>query len=312
MIGEDCDALLEGFRPGVMDRLGLGPRHLSEVNPDLVHVSISGYGQTGPYRDRPGHDLTYQAEAGMLYEHLPPAPPPPPPSLALGDLAAGLFAAQAVLLGLFRRQRGDGGCHVDVSMLDGLVSMLAAHIGPVVNGTGPAGFPYEPGYGVFATADGHYIALGVAHEDHFWRRLCEATGMSADAALSSPQRFEQHERLSRRLAAALRTRPRREWVSILGAADVPFGEVRGLAEQPGSAQVAARRMLVTDPETGHLYIRQPLTVDGTTPGPRRGVPALGEHTAEVLAEAGLSPERIDALLESGTAEPVTEACEVPK
>ncbi|MCW2943576.1 MAG: hypothetical protein JWR24_293 [Actinoallomurus sp.] len=309
-----ADALLEGFRPGVMDRLGLGAQRLSQVNPDLIYVSISGYGQTGPYRDRPGHDLTYQAEAGMLYEHLPPAPVPAPPSLALGDLAAGLFAAQAVLLGLFQRHRGGGGCHLDVSMMDSMVSMLAVHIGPVANRTGPAGFPYEPGYGVFGTADGHYLALGVAHEDHFWRRLCEVTDMSADSALSSPQRFEQHERLTRQLAAALKTRPRQEWVRILSAADIPFGEVRGLAEQPGSAQVAARQMVVRDTETGHLYVRQPLTVDGTRPGPRGGVPALGEHTAEVLAAAGLAPERIGALLESGTAGQFerAEACEVPR
>lgn len=167
-----------------------------------------------------------------------------------------------------------------------------------------AGFPYEPGYGVFGTADGHYLALGVAHEDHFWRRLCEVTGLATDAALSSPQRFEQHERLRGRLAAALRTRTRQEWVRIFDAADIPFGEVRGLAEQPGSAQVAVRQMMVTDPETGQVYVRQPLTVDGARPGPRGGVPALGEHTAEVLADAGLGPERIEALLTSG-------ACEVP-
>jgi crotonobetainyl-CoA:carnitine CoA-transferase CaiB-like acyl-CoA transferase len=288
---EGSDVLLEGFRPGVMDRLGLGP---AQLRSDLVYVSISGFGQTGPFRDRPGHDLTYQAEAGMLYEHLPPAPAPPPPSLALGDLVAALLATQSVLLGLFQRERKGGGSHLDVSMMDGLVSLLAAHIGPVVNGTGPAGFPYEPGYGVFATSDGQYVALGVAHEDHFWRSLCDVTDMAADRDLSSPQRFRDHRRLTDQLAAALKTRTRRDWVKILTAADVPFGEVRDLRDAAASPQVVARRMLTED---GH--VRQPLTIDGTGPGPRAGVPRLGEHTAEVLAEAGFSPASIDAMIACG-------------
>ena len=105
--------LLEGFRPGTMTRLGLGPEVLLHDQPGLVYVSISGFGQTGPHRARPGHDLTYQAEAGMLYEHLPPSPPPRAPALALGDLSAGMFAVQAVLLGLVGQSRTGRGGYYD-------------------------------------------------------------------------------------------------------------------------------------------------------------------------------------------------------
>lgn len=297
-----ADALLEGFRPGTMDRLGLGAGALRASHPGLVYVSISGFGQTGPHRARSGHDLTYQAEAGMLYEHLPPAPPPPPPSLALGDLVAGLFAAQAVLAGLVVRGRDSTGAHVDVSMVDGLISLLAAHIVPVVNRTGPPGFPYEPGYGVFTTADGAYVALGVAHEDHFWRALCDATGLGEERDLTSRERFAAHGRLRRQLEEALATRTADEWEELLVAADVPFGRVRSLQEAARSSHASARGLLVSPPGgDGAAYVRQPLMVDGAAPGPTAGPPALGAHTVEVLTEAGLPPDDIAALLADGAA-----------
>jgi crotonobetainyl-CoA:carnitine CoA-transferase CaiB-like acyl-CoA transferase len=290
------DALIEGFRPGTLQRLGLGYYTLRESNPGLVYVSISGFGQSGPYRDRTGHDLTYQAEAGMLYEHLPPAPPPAPPSLALGDLAAGLMAAQAVLVGIVARQRTGVGTYVDVSMMDCLVSLLSAHIGPVVNQAGEAGFPYEPGYGVFATSDGEHIAIGVAHEDRFWQALCDVTGLLSFRDLSAPARRQAGAPIDQALRAVIRTRTADEWEEALTDADVPFGRLRALEDVAESPQVKAREMLTTVPGFDEVYVRQPLRfADGAAPGPRRGVPALGEHTAEVLAEAGVSSEDIAAL-----------------
>lgn len=303
-----ADVLMEGFRPGTMARLGFGREELAERHPHLVHVAISGYGQTGPYAQRPGHDLTYQAEAGMLYEHLPPADPPAPPSLALGDLVAGLLAVQSVLLGVLQRDRRGRGPMMDVSMFDGLVSLLAAHVGPVVNGTGPPGFPYEPGYGVFPTADDGYLALGVAHEDHFWTALCDVAGLPEDRELGAAERFAQHERLRARLAAALRSRTADEWAEVLTAADVPFGRSRSLAELPNSPQARAREMFVrvAGPDgREQVHVRQPLVVDGTAPGPRSGVPGLGEHTREVLAEAGLAAEIIDAVEAVAAGTPAT-------
>lgn len=292
-----ADVLLEGFRPGTMDRLGLGASKLKEINENLVYVSISGFGQDGPFQDRPGHDLTYQAEAGMLYEHLAPAPLPNPPALALGDLSAGLFAVQGVLLGLLQCAKGAGGTYLDVSMFDCLVSMLTAHLGPVINAAEDPGFPYEPGYGIFPTADGFRLALGVAHEDHFWRRLCDTLGMSEDRDLGSKDRYLNHDRLRGRLREATQARTASELESMLKAADIPFGRLRTLEEMPTHPQARARGLFVelgNDQGQSQSFVRQPLLVDGVGCGPEGAVPPLGADTLSILEEAGIAlPEILD-------------------
>ena len=297
-----ADVVLEGFRPGTMSRLGLDYETLRELNPGLVYVSISGFGQTGPYRDRPGHDLTYQAEAGMLHDYDIGGGPRPPGPLAIGDLSAGLFAVQAVLLGLLRRATGGEGGYHDVSMFDGLVSLLTAHISPVANGTGGAGFAAEPGYGVFTTADGHAIALGVAHEDHFWRRLCEVVGLKGEAALSREARLAQGERLGGVIAAVVVQDDAATWEKRLTAADVPFGRVRSLDEMPQHGQARARSLfppLADGRATGQIGVRNPLADPAlVAPGP---APALGADTVRLLVRAGLDDDEIAAMLRRGAA-----------
>lgn len=295
-----ADVLLEGFRPGTMDRLGLGVSQLRAVNENLVYVSISGFGQDGPFRDRPGHDLTYQAEAGMLYEHLAPSALPAPPSLALGDLSAGLFAVQGVLLGLLQRSKGTGGTYIDVSMFDCLISMLTAHLGPAINGGEAPGFPYEPGYGVFETSDGFRLALGVAHEDHFWRRLCDAMAMPEERELNSRDRHLNRERLQGRLSEAMRTKTASVLETMLEAADIPFGRLRTLEEMPAHPQALARELFIElRDEHGQpqSYVRQPLLLDGVGLGPEGQVPALGADTLRTLEEAGMTLSEIQDLLD---------------
>ncbi|MGE5289979.1 MAG: CaiB/BaiF CoA transferase family protein [Micromonosporaceae bacterium] len=297
-----ADAVLEGFRPGTMARLGLGPDTLREVNDHLVQVSVSGFGQDGPYRDRPGHDLSYQALAGTLYGQLGGPELPVPTTLELGDLAAGLLAVQAVLLGLVRRGRDGCGSYIDVSMFDGLVSLLSAHLGPVVNDAGPPGFPHEPGYAVFRTQDGKLLALSVAHENHFWRALCAVVGLPGEEHLPAASRLADAGRLTGLIAGRLATRPRAEWTRLLAGADVPYGEVRELADIPADPHVSARSLLVTvagDDGRARRFVRQPLVVDGQAWGPRAGPPALGQHTAAVLREAGFSAGAISALAANG-------------
>lgn len=300
-----ADAVIEGYRPGSMARLGLGYEALNEVNGQLVYVSVSGFGQYGPYRNRPGHDLCYQALAGTLYgqlgaeDHLPA-----PTTLELGDLAAGLLAAQAVLLGLVRRGRDGRGSYIDVSMLDGLVSLLSAHLGPLLNNSGSPGFPHEPGYAVFRTLDGGLLSLGVAHEDHFWRALCSVLGLDGEQHLPAAERLAGRQRLTALIAARLATRTCAEWSRLLVDADVPHGEVHALAEVPSDPHVAARELVVTVPGqdgSPRQFVRQPLVVDGAAWGPRAPAPALGQHTTEVLREAGISDDAITAMLENGAA-----------
>jgi crotonobetainyl-CoA:carnitine CoA-transferase CaiB-like acyl-CoA transferase len=214
-----------------------------------------------------------------------------------------MFVAQAVLAGIVQRSRTGRGCVVDVAMTDCLTTLLAAHVGPVVNGTGPPGFPYEPGYGVFRTADGAHLALGVAHEDHFWRALCDLTGMTGDRGLTSPERFAAADRLRKALAAAIERRTADEWEAALSAADVPFGRVRALEELPRTPQAVARGTFasVGSPAGPMVAVRQPLIVDGAAPAPRRGTPVLGEHTREALREAGVPEAALTDLLARGAA-----------
>lgn len=297
-----ADVLLEGFRPGTMGRLGLDIPILKEVNKKLVYVSISGFGQDGPYRNRPGHDLTYQAEAGMFYDNLLSVPNPVPPSLAIGDLTAGLFAVQAVLIGLLQRSNGDKFHYFDVSMFDCLISLLTAHIAPVLNGSGAAGFPYEPGYGVFTSADGSRLAVGVAHEDHFWQRLCDALGLFEERDLSSEERFTDHLRLSTRLSAAIGAKSIGELEKLLEEADVPFGRLRSLEELPGHPHIQARELFIElDVGQGvpQTFVRQPLRIDGAGPGPKHGVPSLGSDTLSVLLDVGLTASEVQDLVNRG-------------
>ena len=298
-----ADAVLEGYRPGAMARLGLDYDALRRVNGQLVYVSVSGFGQDGPYRDRPGHDLSYQALAGTLYGQLAGGAVPGPTTLELGDLSAGLYTVQAVLLGLVRRLRDGHGSYTDISVFDGLVSLLSAHLGPVLNGTGPPGFPHEPGYAVFRTSDGRLLSLSVAHEDHFWRRLAAVVGLDGEEGLSSAERLADRERLHAALAARIATRTRAEWGHLLSGADIPHGDVHDLPDLAGDPHVAARQLLSTTTTGGQTrqFVRQPLVIDGVGWGPQSGAPELGQHTTEVLGEAGLSDEDIRALLASGAA-----------
>jgi crotonobetainyl-CoA:carnitine CoA-transferase CaiB-like acyl-CoA transferase len=297
-----ADVLLEGYRPGTMGRLGLGQEVLHEVNPRLVIASVSGFGQDGPYRDRPAHDLSYQATAGMLHELVADQRTGPVSRLAIGDLSSGMFAAVGVLAALLKREQTGKGAYVDVSMTDGLVSWMTTQLMPVLNGTTSAGIEHEPGYGVFPTSDG-LLSLSVAHEDWFWRPMCAVLGMDDVAGLCAPDRVARKDELRKRIGSVLATRPRDEWVAVLDQAGVPVGPVLALEEVAEDPHVKARGLLVEVPADDRRprrqHIRQPLVFDGVGSGPSRHVPDLGEHTQEVLRESGYSDDVLERLLASG-------------
>lgn len=289
-----ADVLLEGFRPGTAARLGVGYRALSRVNSRLVMVSVSGFGQSGPYRPRPAHDLSYQALAGMLAPEDGVVRVPP---LAIADLSSGLFGALAVMVGLWQRQQTGRGCHVDVAMLDGLVTLMASRLVPVLNGYSE-GVPPEPGYGIYRTEDGALVSLSVAHEDHFWRNLCGCVGLESYAELDGPERVRRADLLRALLAEQIGRRPLSEWSQLFEGADVPFAPVLKLAEVPEDVQVRARELVVAL-AGGERHVRQPLVVDGRAPRPTRPAPRLGEHSLEILAEAGYGSDEVEALLSKG-------------
>lgn len=290
-LAADADAVIEGFRPGVVDRLGVDYETLSARTEGLVYCSLTGHGQTGPDSDRPGHDLTYAAAAGLL-DTTRPAPDAAPvqPAVPVGDLAGGSLAALAVVSGLLERELGDGtGTYVDLSITDALVSfcqLLAAD-----DTTAPAetllGGEY-PCYDIYETADGRYIAIA-ALERRFWERLCaaiDAEGLhDAHRAESEGRRERVRETLADTFAAA----PVETWERRLEQADVPFAVVRSAAAALEDPTIRDR--LVREHSSGERVGAPVQPGDGPTGEP----PALGEHTASVLGAAGVAPATIDRL-----------------
>jgi crotonobetainyl-CoA:carnitine CoA-transferase CaiB-like acyl-CoA transferase len=290
-----ADAVLEGFRPGVMARLGLGYEELSSVNPALVYVSITGFGQTGPYASLPGHDLSFQALAGMLHDRLQPGGTASVPWLSLANLASGAFAAMGVLAGLVSRTRTGRGVYVDLAMLDTLVSMLTAHLTPLLHGVAGPHVSAEPGYGLFRTADDRLIALSIYGEDEFWRRLSSAIGLVDEARLTASERSTREPELRRLVEDAIAARSYDEWAAVFGAEGLPFAPVNDLEAVLVDPQLAQRGMFVdipTDDGQTKRFVSQPLRFADMETAPRSPAPTLGADTAAVLAEAGCSAELI--------------------
>jgi alpha-methylacyl-CoA racemase len=291
--------LLESFRPGVLDRLGLPYRALSAVNPKLVLCSITGYGQSGPLRDRAGHDIDFLALSGTLAAGGAMGGQPGLPGFQLADLAGGaLWAAIRVLAAL----HGGEGAHLDVSMTEGAMSFLLPWLGDAAFGATPLrrGEGTLNGgvaaYGCYRAADGGYVAVG-ALEPKFWGNLCRALGVSSpptDIVAPPERQRELRGELERTFAGATRD----EWSARLGSTDACSEPVLELEELAAHPQHAARGMFYTfdDPRRGPVPMLR-LPVDGppaTTPAPSHG-----EHTDQVLTEAGLSVEELTRLRADG-------------
>ena len=271
-----ADVVVEGFRPGVMDRLGLGYPALAQLNPRLVYASISGFGQTGPYRDRTAHDLSYQGIAGHLSGGTPFVP--------YGDLAGAMFAAFSIASALFARERTGHGTSIDISIADSLLSWMTPFLGSVLNGSLPIDLSLEPAYGLFACRDGGVLSLSIAHEDHFWRSLCFLLNMSDAAGLRARARVAAAEVLRTRIAAALVGSDRQVWGARLDEAGIPWSPVHELAAAAADPHFRARGLfgrLLPD-EDGPLFTRQPIRFSRYTTGIQRGAPSLGQHTREIL------------------------------
>lgn len=272
-LAREADVVMEGFRPGVADRLGIGYADMQHVNPEVIYCSLSGLGQDGPLALVPGHDLNYQAWAGALS---PGGGPPVVPAVPVADLAGGLAAAFAICAALVRRLRTGEGERIDVAMTDllatwtGAVQPQARDVEPDPSARG------VPGYGTFATRDGSYLALGVLTEDHFWRSLCTATGLDDCAHLGWAERMGQVGNLQRRLAAAIAERDRDELVNALSGADVPVAPVLNRAEMLTLPHLKARGVVTSDPwltpSTGY-----PVRFLRHQPGRTSPPPAVDEH-----------------------------------
>lgn len=297
----EADALVESFRPGVMDRLGVGYGKLAEANPRLVYCAITGYGQDGPYRDRAGHDINYTGYAGVLHATGTPEGPPVLPSVQVGDFGGGMAAAVGILAALREATEAGRGRFVDVSMLDVVASwgaVLASWY--LATGSSPerGRMPLSGGlacYRVYAAGDGKYLAVG-ALEPQFWRALCERLGQTELVDLHmDPLRQEE---VASRLEETFASRSRDEWVAELADLDTCVGPVNDVAEALADPHAIHRGLIA---RVGGVPVGPgpAIKVGGHDVGALRPAPGIGEHTEEVLESLGLSPKEIADLRSAG-------------
>lgn len=298
-----ADAVLESFRPGVVDRLGIGYEALRARSPGIVLCSISGYGQDGPYAQRAGHDLDYCAISGALAANGPPEAPLPI-GVQVADVAGGAWPAVAgILAALIRARSGGGGAHVDVSMTEGALAMLTLPLamGWARGATVPRGRGMLDGgeacYGVYRTREGRFVALG-ALEPKFFGAFCAAVGRPELAHLQQ----SEGAGLRRELEAIFAGRTRDEWTAFAAEHDVCLAPVLEGDEPRADPQLAARGAFVEveTPWEGRALpgVASPVRLRGE-PAPRRAAPRLGEHGEAVLSEAGFAAAEIAALRTAG-------------
>ncbi|TMA26482.1 MAG: CoA transferase [Deltaproteobacteria bacterium] len=304
------DALLENFKAGALERYGLGYAQLAPLNPRLVYCSISGFGQTGPYRDRAGYDFLVQGMGGLMSITGEPEGEPMKVGVAVTDILTGMYAATAILAALTHRDRSGRGQHIDLALLDVQVAMLANQAESfLVTGSPPErmgnAHPSIVPYRAFAARDGHLV-LAVGNDGQF-ARLCTVAGrpeLASDARFATnAARVRNRRELEPMLAAIIAQRPRQEWIASLEAAGVPCGPINDLAQVFADPQVRHRGLQVEAPhaQAGTVpMVRSPLRLSETPARSDVPPPLLGEHTFEVLKEVlQMSSAEIEALRAGG-------------
>lgn len=300
-----ADIVVENFRPGAAARLGLGYEQVREVNPAVVYVSVSGYGQTGPLAHEPGYDAIAQALSGVMSVTGEPDGAPVRVGVSGADLAAGMWACIGLLAALQARERTGEGQWVDVSLLDGQISWLTYVAGGyLASGEVPRRYgsahPTIVPYQAFPTADGHLmVAVG---NDELWARFARAVGLGELARdprfASNADRVRNRAELIPLIDAALGRRSTRDWGQVLADAGVPAGPINTVDQALAHPQVRARGMIgeVDHPSAGTLkMIASPLKLSATATAIRTAPPEHGQHTGEVLGAMGLDATELAAL-----------------
>ena len=305
-----ADVLAENFRPGTLDRMGLGNRDLARRCPRLVYCSVSGFGHTGPRQSQPGYDAVMQGEGGLMSITGPPDGPAYRLGVAIADIVSGMFAAFGVAMALLARHRTGRGQFVDVGMFDSVAALLTYQAG-IYFATGeapqrignrhPTIVPYE----TLETADDELIVA--AGNNHLWRTFCGVIGL--DTLADDPRfatnegRVRARDELRPLLVERLRTRGANEWIDRLRAEGVPCGAVRDLAQVFDDPQLIERAMVVAleHPIAGSIRaLGVPVKLEDTPGAVRTAPPTLGQHTDEVLArDLGLDSQEIAQLREKG-------------
>ncbi|MBS1189166.1 MAG: L-carnitine dehydratase/bile acid-inducible protein [Rhodocyclaceae bacterium] len=302
-LARDADVVVESFRPGVADRLGIGYEAVRAVNPRVAYCSISGYGQDGPYRHLAGHDLNYLGYAGVLDQIGPAGGDPAIPNFQVADLLGGaLTAAMGILAAVVEALRTGQGRHVDVSMTDSVLAhayfaMLrvneAGHSAPRGTDLLSGGLPC---YAVYRTADGRHMAVA-ALEPKFWKTCCEVLGRP-DLGVRHWVAGDEAAAVKAELAALFATRTRDEWVERFAGADCCVTPVLSPEEALANEQIQARGLVAE--ADGLTQFAPPLKFSEFDFAVHRSAPKVGQHSAEILLEAGFDPADIARLQAAGT------------
>src|SRR6267142_2496060 len=307
------DVLIENYKFGDLARYGLSYEDIRKINPRLIYCSVTGFGQTGPYRERPGYDFMIQGMGGMMSVTGEPddAPGggPQRAGVPIADIITGMYASMAICAALAHRERSGRGQHLDLALLDSQIALLAyQNTNYFATGRPPKRIgnlhpnivPYQP----FGAADGEVIlACG---NDNLYRKFCEAAGcpeLAGDPRFATNgKRVENRAELTRLLGDVFRKRTKREWLELLEAAGVPNGPINDVAQVFEEPQVKARgvRIELEHPVAGKLpMVASPMRFSETPLEYRRAPPLLGEHTEEVLRGLGKSDAEIARLRSAG-------------
>lgn len=305
---KNTDVLLENFRPGVMDRIGLSYEAVHALNPKLIYCSISGYGQKGPLWDKPGFDVMIQAESGFM--DITGFDVPTRVGIAIADLVGGLYGAQGILTALIAREETGEGQHVDIALLDSLVSLLSYQAGIyIATGESPTRkgnrHPLSTPYEDFATEDGRVVIA--AGNQRLWETLCTKVLMQPDLIkdprfLTMADRNANEPALKQIIEGITSKKTTDEWIKLLGQEGIPCGRVRRVGEVLESENTKAREMMVEveDPARGKMKLLGiPVKLSNTPGDIRLTPPLLGQHTEEVLKELGYSEEEVKELKSKG-------------
>lgn len=290
---ETADVLIEGFRPGIADKLGIGHSALARINARLIYLSMSGYGQSGPYRNVPGHDINYMAASGALSLcGAPDGPASYAVAFPIADVSASMAGVISVLAALRSRDATGKGQFIDIAIADCLLPMVAARYGTLqsAGSLSRRDILNRPGNGVYTTADGKQIALG-AVEDHFWRALVTALEMP-ELAEGPYHRFADRLKhadfLQERLVQAIGRRNLDELLGDFAGRDIPLSLVSELGDIDGHPQLKARNLFVEVEGFSHLRFPGLPQLDNNVPCKP---PSLGQHTNEILEELAAKAQK---------------------
>lgn len=306
---KDQDVLIESFRPGVMKKFGLDYDSLKKINPKLIYCSLTGFGQTGPYKDKPGHDLNFLGYSGVLDQTGRRGEPPAMSNFQMADLAGGaMMAAMSILAAFIRAQKTKQGCYLDVSMLDGLMSLSPISVGSFVlskqkktkisrgddflNGGSPT-------YQIYETKDKRYMALA-AIENKFWLQFLDVIERpDLEKKYRSPGK--KSEPLRKELTKIFKKKTQKQWIKLLESRDTCCTPVLTFGEALENEQVKSRRLVQTrqhSTEGEVLQILMPLQINGEIHDQISDSPSLGKHTEQILCSLGLSLDEISSLKKS--------------